>query len=555
MNTRKICLSLSVLLLSTTTYAQPIQLTNGDTLEVELIHQTGTTLTFSHSVLGEQTIDKAKISNLQELNLEKLTILTEIELKKLLKVKIAQAEVLIAKDGLVAAEDKLIAAKETVDKAKEENRKGAEEKLILAGETFTSAKEELKVAEKNLIVVKNVIVAEAELLVAKGKVKVAEAEVNVTRLEVEVAAAEEKVAEEQEIIVAEEKLILAGEKFIAAKEEVKVAEDELKIVKNVIVTEAESRLAKDQVDAVVEEIKDTRLELDTAEAEENIAEGQEVIVTESEAKVAEEKVEIAEEKVKLAGQQVEVAEDNLKLAKGEKVDDGFLGTGWFKSWDSSIEIGLRGSSGSSVNANFRAAFNTRYEDDRHRWDFKSFYLLDSEDKIVGENKVNAVLTKDWFFPDTKWFAFTSSTYDWDEFKDWKHRLQISVGPGYQFIKTKQWEFSGRLGGAGTIEFDKKIEDASNPLGYREENVLGFEALLGIDLIWHINAKQQFSFSNYFYPSLTDAGQYRNLTNIDWKHDIDWFEGLAVKFNIRNEYDTTESIPNDFNYNFGILWGF
>ncbi len=540
MNTRKICLSLSVLLLSTTTYAQPIQLTNGDTLEVELIHQSGTTLTFSHSVLGEQTIDKAKISNLQELNLEKLNILTEIELKKLLKVKIAQAEVLIAKDGLVAAEGKLIAAKETVDKAKEENRKGAEEKLILAGEKFTAAKEELKVAEKKLIVVKNVMVAEAELLVAKGKVKVAEAEVNVTKLEVEVTEAEAKVAEE--------KLILAGEKFIAAKEEVKVAEDELKIVKNVIVSEAESRLAKDQVDAVVEEIKDTRLELDTAEAEENIAEGQEVIVTESEAKVA-------EEKVKLAGQQVEVAEDNLKLAKGEKVNVGFMGTGWFKDWDSSIEVGLRGSSGQSVNANFRAAFNSQYEDAFHRWKFNSFYLYSSDDKIASESRVNALLVKDWFFAETQWFAFASAMYDWDEFKNWKHRLQFSVGPGYQFIKTDEWEFSGRVGGTGIFEFDRTVEDSNSPTGYSEINTLGFEAMIGADLTWHITAKQHFTLSNYFYPSLSDAGEFRNLTIVGWIHDIDWFEGLALKFGIRNEYDTSETIKNDFNYNFSVLWGF
>ena len=555
MNTKQIFLCLSIFLLSTNTYAQPIQFANGDTLDVELIHQTGTTITFSHPALGKQTIAKAKISNLQELNLEKLTILTEAELKQLLKVRIAQAEVLVAKEGVVIAEAKLIAAKEAVDMAEEADSKDAEEKLILAGEKFTAAQDEVKVAEDKLTVVKNVIVAEAELLIAKGKVKVSEAEVNVTKLEVEVAEAEENVAEEQEVLVAEEKLVLAGEKFIAAKEDVKVAEDELKIVKNVIVTEAGSLSAKDQVDAVVAEIKDTRLELDTAEAEEKIAEEQGTVVTELKIETAEEKVEIAEENVKVATQQVEVAEDNLKLAKGEKVGTGFMGTGWFKDWDSSIELGLRGSSGQSVNANFRAAFNSRYEDAFHRWKFNSFYLYSSDDKIASESRVNALLVKDWFFAETKWFAFASAMYDWDEFKDWKHRLQLSVGPGYQFIKTDEWEFSGRVGGTGIFEFDRTVEDSNSPTGYSEINTLGFEAMIGADLTWHITAKQHFTLSNYFYPSLSDAGEFRNLTIVGWIHDIDWFEGLAIKFGIRNEYDTAESIPNDFNYNFSVLWGF
>jgi len=555
MNNKHCALFLSALLVSATAYAQPIQFSNGDTLDVELIHQTGTTITFSHPALGEKTIDKAKISNLQELNLEKLTILTEVELKKLLKVRIAQAEVLISKEGLAVAEAKLIAAKAEVDSAEAVDRNNAEEKLILAGEKFTAAKVEVKEAEDQLNVVKNVIVAEAELLVAKGKVKVSKAEVNVTKLEVEVAEAEENVAEEQEIIDVEEKLILAGEQFIAAEEEVKIAEDELKIVKNVIVTEAEPLLAKDQLDTVVEEVKETWIELDVTEAEENTAEEQGIIVTEAKAEVAGEKVDIAEEQVKVATQQVEVAEDNLKLAKGEKVDVGFFGTGWFKSWDSSIELGLRGSSGQSVNANFRAAINTRYEDADHRWDFKSFYLFSSDDNISSENRVNALLVKDWFFSDTKWFAFASTMYDWDEFKDWKHRLQLSVGPGYQFIKTDEWEFSGRVGGTGIFEFDRTVEDSSSPTGYSEINTVGFEAMIGADLTWHISAQQHFTFSNYFYPSLSDAGEFRNLTIVGWIHAIDWFEGLALKFGIRNEYDTSESIPNDFNYNFSVLWGF
>jgi len=130
-----------------------------------------------------------------------------------------------------------------------------------------------------------------------------------------------------------------------------------------------------------------------------------------------------------------------------------------------------------------------------------------------------------------------------------------VGPGYQFLKTKEWEFAARIGASGIVEFGKTVEDLSNITGFSEKNILGFEAMAGVDLTWHITAKQQFSLSNYIYPSLTDSGEFRNLTNLSWTRSLDWFEGLAVKFGIRNEYDTTESERNDFKYNFSLLWGF
>ena len=171
------------------------------------------------------------------------------------------------------------------------------------------------------------------------------------------------------------------------------------------------------------------------------------------------------------------------------------------------------------------------------------------------------MVKDWFFEDSKWFAFATGVYDWNQFKDWNHRLQFGGGPGYKFIKTPVWEFSGRMGATLITEFGKTQFDGNgdaiiNPDGsVLEDTVVGLEGLIGADLTWHITSKQHFSISNYFYPSLTDTGQFRNLTNINWIHSLDWFEGLALKFGIRNEYDTSETIPNEFNYNFSVLWGF
>ena len=560
MNKKQLTLFFSVFLVCLPINAQPIQFSNGDTLGVELKYQTDKTITFTHAILGEQTIDKAKIHNLQELNLDHLINFTQREQQRLKIVKAAKTAVKDAQEGMTAAEAELVSAKDVVDNAQEKNKETAEEKLVLAADNLNATKKGLKDAEDNFNMAKKTIVAEVALLAAQDKLKAANAEVNVNKFAADITEAQADGVDQQEIIGTEEKLATADKKLIAAQEEVKVSEEELRIVTGIIKADTDPSITMDSLLDAEAKLKDTSSDdkLTTAELM-TIGEGP--VSKKDKLDIAEAKVDIAEEKVELSAQEVRVAEDNLKLAKGEKINDGLLGAGWFRDWDSSLSIGLSGSSGSSVNNTFRTAFNTRYEDEKGRWDYKSFYFRDSENNVTGENQINATLVKDWFFADTKWFAFATGVYDWNEFKDWQHRLQFGGGPGYQFIKTEHWEFSGRAGATLVTEFGKTQYDSNgdiifNPDGsVLEDTIVNLEGLIGADVTWHITSKQHFSISNYFYPSLTDSGEFRNLTNISWIHSLDWFEGLALKFGIRNEYDTSETIPNEFNYNFSVLWGF
>ena len=245
------------------------------------------------------------------------------------------------------------------------------------------------------------------------------------------------------------------------------------------------------------------------------------------------------------------------------VSGGLFGTDLFRGWSRNITVGMSGASGASNNLKFRGGFDMLYEDEDDRWDFKSYYLYNSEDDEATDNKMNAKLVKDWFFKDTDWFAFAGVTYDWDEFKNWDHRIQFAAGPGYQFIKNDNFELAGRVGAVAIFEFDKKSQNPNNsaefdpdiPDTYIQENTQNLEALIGVDVVWHISKMQLFEFSNYIYPNITNAGEFRNLTNISWRHDLDIFKGLAIKFGIYNEYDTTETEKNDLKYNVALDFGF
>jgi len=472
MNKQSFLFFAAALLASSAVFAQPIKFNNGDTLEVELLYQTDSAITFVHPILGEQSVAKVKISNLATMDLDTLRKVSDVEVNDENRIKAAAAKVIVAKESVEIARTELLKTKVEVDavnKVDKKAREDANKKLVTVADRFSQANAGVISSKKELKTLKKVIVAEKDLTAAEAKVKKATVELN--------------------------------------------------------------------------------------EAQDSSGRWQQVILTGPE-------VEAAEEKIELAEKEVDIAKDNLVLAQGGKVDNGLLGTGLFKGWDSSIELGLNGASGRSNNVTLKGGFNSLYEDNSHRWTFTSSYYYDAEapdgeistKKKATDNQVKVSLTKDWFFKDSSWFAFASTTYDYDEFKEWDHRLQFSAGPGYQFIKTSDWEFAARAGATGIFEFHREILDLNKVVtGY--EDVQNLELAFGLDATWFITAKQRFIVTNYFYPSMTNAGQFRNLANLSWIHDIDWFEGLSIKLGIKDEYNTTEQFKNEFKYNLSLVWGF
>ena len=257
---------------------------------------------------------------------------------------------------------------------------------------------------------------------------------------------------------------------------------------------------------------------------------------------------IAAIKVSPPNQTLEESTENLATAPETETgivvtDAGLFGTGFLKDWDRNVSLGLNGASGSSNNAGFRGEFKTSYEDDEKRWNYDMYYLFSSTDHETSENRFTANLTRDWFIKDSSWFYFTTGGYDWDQFKDWDHRLRLGGGPGYQYIKTETVELASRQG----LNLNYSIFPDGN-------NELKLEALLGIDWVWQISEKQSIAFHNTVYPALTDLGEYRNVTDFEWKHSLGYYNGLAVKIGFHNEYDSSETDKNNLKYYGSLVWG-
>lgn len=225
-------------------------------------------------------------------------------------------------------------------------------------------------------------------------------------------------------------------------------------------------------------------------------------------------------------------------------DKGMFHTGLLKGWERRLEIGLDGSAGSSQNETFRSTINLKYADDKSRWHSETLYYMSADDNETSDNKAYTNLMKDWLIKDSKWFYFSFSGIDWDEFKDWDYRVRQFAGPGYQLIKNEKWDVIGRLG-----------LGVKHVMGDDINNETTMEALIGIAVTRNIKDRHRIECSNTLFPSLTDKGEYRNVSNLNWYIKFDYVRGFGLKAGLRNEYDSTLTSKNDADYYVSLTWDF
>ncbi len=251
---------------------------------------------------------------------------------------------------------------------------------------------------------------------------------------------------------------------------------------------------------------------------------------------------LREQIVSINHKQEDLPED--KVTATPTADKGMFNTGLLTGWERYLEIGLDGSAGISQSETFRLGLEFKYEDDNDRWRSNTIYYLDRSEHETSENKLNTDLLKDWLIKDSKWFYFSHSGIDLDKFRDWDYRIRQYGGSGYQFIRNEKWDVRGRLGLGGKHIIGTEISDETT-----------IEALLGFAIKRKIKDKYEVECRNIFFPSLTNVGEHRNVTDVNWNIKFDYYRGFGLKVGLHNEYDTTETSKNDLDYYASITWDF
>ncbi|MEM6550930.1 MAG: DUF481 domain-containing protein [Planctomycetota bacterium] len=215
---------------------------------------------------------------------------------------------------------------------------------------------------------------------------------------------------------------------------------------------------------------------------------------------------------------------------------------WFlPGFEKSFEAGINGSDGNSETLNLYANFNATKETETDRLSIISKYFRSSDDGDTSENEFTLEATKDWLITDEAYFFFARGKYEYDQFEAWEHRVSGYGGVGYTFYNDPKFELRGRAGAGPAYEFGDVDE-------------LTWEALLAIEGIYRISETQEFTFSNTLLPSLSEGGEFRNLTSLAYSIALDTAKGMSLKFGIENEYDSDPAAGderNDLKY-FGAI---
>jgi putative salt-induced outer membrane protein YdiY len=213
---------------------------------------------------------------------------------------------------------------------------------------------------------------------------------------------------------------------------------------------------------------------------------------------------------------------------------GLLGTDFLAGWDKELSVGLSGSEGDTDEMDLLVGADFDYADDRRRWLLAARYELSYSDNEKDDHNAQANVLRDWLFGESRWFAFSYTTYDYDEFEAWEHRLTTGAGPGYRIIPEGKLQLDLRTGPFITYEFGD--EDDARP-----EYALGFFGR------WDPSAGHSVRLRNVYYQTL-DHLEYRNVSALEWKLRIAFTQGWSFKLGVNNEYDSaSKDSKNDFKY--------
>ena len=230
--------------------------------------------------------------------------------------------------------------------------------------------------------------------------------------------------------------------------------------------------------------------------------------------------------------------EQLEMDTGRPPNPGLFGTGFLRGWSRRIDLGINGKEGNSVTTNVTAGIAFAYEDDWTRWKLNGRYFYDREDDGDSDNNARLDVSRDWLFPESRWFVRLGGVYQFDRFEAWQHRLTLAGGPGLHLIRGEAHTLDAMLGPAFTREFG-------------ETQVSKAEGVLGVDYTWAISEKQSFSVNNsFFIETRPSAGPFRNFTRARWSLALLDRPKLSLNLGVDNEYESRPEEgdePNDLTY--------
>lgn len=214
-------------------------------------------------------------------------------------------------------------------------------------------------------------------------------------------------------------------------------------------------------------------------------------------------------------------------------------------WDTAIELGLNGSTGSNETTSVRTGGYIKRKTPRSKTDVSAYYNKTSAGGVETQSNAQVDLRNDWLFAEySRWSSFGKATMFYDEFQPFNLQVNANGGIGYRLLETETTELTARVGGGG-----------SRDIGGVSTNQWTPEALVGYDLNHQIAENQKLFVKFDYFPEFEHPNEHRTVTDVGWEVELSRPSNLSLKISWTDRFDSTGggADPRVMNYSALLLW--
>jgi hypothetical protein len=227
----------------------------------------------------------------------------------------------------------------------------------------------------------------------------------------------------------------------------------------------------------------------------------------------------------------------------EQVPPWYAPTLWLgpAPWDSGVELGVNGSSGTSEALSMHTGAYIRRESRFSKLDLSSYYNLTMSGGKSTQDNADLAVCNDWLIDEeSPWTLFAATDVFFDKFAAFNLQTSFDSGIGYRFVHTPGLEIMGRFGAGAMRQFGAP-DDHWVP-----------ESLVGIEYCQRITQTQKFYAKCDYYPQWDEAGEFRIVADTGWEIELVQPSNLSLKISASDRYDSLPDGVNPHLVNYSVL---
>jgi putative salt-induced outer membrane protein YdiY len=210
-------------------------------------------------------------------------------------------------------------------------------------------------------------------------------------------------------------------------------------------------------------------------------------------------------------------------------------------WDTGIELGVNGSSGTSESLSIRTGGYIKRESRFSKLDLSAYYNRTTNGDTATQNNAQFDVRNDWLLDEASpWTLYGTGNVFYDEFQSFDLQTSANTGVGYRFVHEPTLGLMGRFG-AGT----------SREIGGPDDRWVP-ESLLGFEYNQQLSQTQKFYGKLDYFPEWEEIGEYRLVADAGWEIELVQPSNLSLKISATDRYDSTPHGADPHLVNYSVL---